>query len=43
MPKFDKKNMLGETVVSNASNSGQTYSGPAATVVGVSDSEDDDE
>ena len=43
MPTYDKENMLGETVVPNASNSVQAYSGPAATVVADSDSEDDNE
>ena len=43
MPTFDKENMLGETVVPNASKSVQAYSGPAATVAADSDSEDDDE
>jgi len=43
MPTFDKENILADTVVQNDSNSGQAYSGPAATVVADSDSEDDNE
>lgn len=42
MPQFDKENMLADTVVCSNSNT-QTYTGPAATVVAASDSEEDDE
>lgn len=42
MPQFDKENLLAGTVVCNNTNN-DTYTGPVATVVATSDSEDDDE
>lgn len=43
MPTFDKENTLLDTVDSDAQNTSHNYSGPAATVLANSDSEDDDE
>lgn len=43
MPTFDKENTLSDTIDSDAQNTSHNYSGPAATVLANSDSEDDDE